>query len=199
MGANSKMYPKKNYDKLHDVTFAEWPKYENETSIQAVAEKIIEQHSIKTNMIVGGSSLGGMVAIQIAKIVGIKKVILIGSATEPKFINPLLKKLRKLSQITPVKFIQILAGKINVAGKNNLLTMFSESDTHFIKAMCKAIFLWEGLGDYECEICHIHGQLDKVIIPPKTNVRIIPGGGHLISMTHSEVVADFIFKNINLH
>lgn len=199
MGADSTMYPKRSYEYLQNITFAEWPEYKNETSLQAVAERVIEQYEIHSNMVVGGSSLGGMVAIQIAKIVKIKKVILIGSATEPKFINPLLQKLRGLSEITPVKFIQILAGKINISGKNELLTMFSNSDSRFIKAMCKALFHWEGLGEYSCEVCHIHGQLDKIISPPKNNVTIIPNGGHLISMTNSDVVAEYIYKNNSLN
>jgi hypothetical protein len=61
--------------------------------------------------------------------------------------------------------------------------------------MCKALFKWEGLRDYKCKICHIHGKLDKVILPPENKVEIVSDGGHLISMTHSEIVAAFIYNN----
>ncbi len=199
MGADATMYPIEYFGSINDILFIEWPEYNGEKTLMAVAERVIELHKINSEMVVGGSSLGGMVAIQIAKILGIKKVILIGSATSPQFINPILKKSSGLSEITPVKLIQILAGKVNATGNHELLSMFKRADSRFIKAMCKALFLWEGLGDFQCEVCQIHGQLDKVIFPPKDNVEIISGGGHLISMTHSDLVAEFIYNNKNIH
>jgi len=199
MGADSTMYLYEKYKHIQDVIFSEWPEYKNETTLKAVALRVIEQHKITSNMVVGGSSLGGMVAVEIAKAVGIKQIILVGSATNYKYINPLLQKLSALSEITPVKIIQILAGKANISGKNELLSMFQKSDSRFIKAMCKALFKWEGLADFQCKVCHIHGKQDKVILPPENNVEIIPDGGHLISMTHSEIVANFINENKYFH
>ncbi len=195
MGANSNMYPREKYISLQDVIFTDWPKYDGELSLEAVAKKVINQHQINNEMIVGGSSLGGMVAIEIAKTIGLKKVILIGSATNPDYINPLLQKLSNLAEITPVKIIQVLTGKVNKYSKNELLNMFEESDRKFIKAMCKALFEWEGIGKFNGDVCQIHGEKDLVIFPPKKNVKIIPGGGHLISMSHAEEVANFLYKN----
>lgn len=198
MGADSSMYSAEHFKKINEISFVEWPEYKGEKTIDEVAERLIDLHKIDNEMVVGGSSLGGMVATQIAKTLGIKKVFLIGSATSPQFINPLLKRFSGLSEITPVHLIQILAGKVPVTGKHQLLSMFKQADSHFIKAMCKALFSWEGLGEYQGEVCHIHGQLDKVILPPKENVEIIPDGGHLISMTHSEIVANFIYENMKI-
>ncbi len=199
MGADSSMYPTEYFGRINDTSFIEWPEYKAENTIEEVAERLIELHKMNSEMVVGGSSLGGMVAIQIAKIVGIKKVILIGSATSPQFINPILKKLSGLSEITPVQLIQTLAGKIALTGNHELFSMFKRADSRFIKAMCKALFSWEGIGDFQGEVCQIHGQLDKVIFPPKDNVEIIIGGGHLISMTHGDLVANFINNNKNIH
>ncbi len=70
--------------------------------------------------------------------------------------------------------------------------MFERADSRFMKAMCKAIFKWEGIGNYHCNICHIHGAADKVIFPPKEDVEIIKGAGHLVAMTHGERVSKFI-------
>lgn len=195
MGANSNMYPKEKYDWLQEVTFSNWPEYHGEKTIEAVSQKIIGQHQITSEMTVGGSSLGGMVAIEIAKIVGISKVILIGSATNPKYINPLLQKLSNLTEITPLRTIQVLTGKVNQYANSELLGMFSESDSKFVKAMCGALLNWKGIGNFKCEIHQIHGEKDLVIFPPKDNVKIILGAGHLISMTHADEIANFINKN----
>ena len=89
MGANSKMYPVEKYSILQDVVFADWPKYNGEETLEAMAQSIIHHYDISSEMAVGGSSLGGMVAIEIAKLTDIKHVILIGSARNPENINPL--------------------------------------------------------------------------------------------------------------
>lgn len=195
MGANSNMYPKEKYNSLENVIFAEWPVYEGEDTIGTIARKIIDQYQINSEMVVGGSSFGGIVAIEIAKTIGINKAILIGSATDPACINPLLKKLSNLAEITPFQFIQALTGTVNRYMNSELLQMFEESDSEFIRAMCTALFKWEGLCGFACDIHHIHGEKDLVIFPPRQNVKIIPGGGHLISITHAEEVASFINEN----
>lgn len=195
MGANSNMYPKEKYTYLRDVLFINWPKYDGEVSLEKVARAIIDRHQINNEMVVGGSSLGGMVAIEIAKIIGLKKIILIGSATDPDYINPLLRKLSDLAEFTPFKIIQVLTGKVNKYSRIELLNMFEESDSKFIKAMCSALFEWEGIGKFNGDVCQIHGEKDLVIFPPKQEVKILPGGGHLTSMSHAEEVANFIYKN----
>ncbi len=192
MGADSSMYQNDPYQKLSRVTFADWPLYNGENTIEAVAKSVINQYNIETTTIIGGSSLGGMVAVEIAKILGIKKVILIGSATSPDYVNQVLQKISRLSDITPIKLIQLFSGKANLIGKNEILSMFEQADGNFIKTMCKAIFKWKGIENYNCELCHIHGANDLVISPPKDNVKIIEDGGHLISITHSDIVAKYI-------
>ncbi len=107
----------------------------------------------------------------------------------------MLQRFSGITDLASIKFIQLFAGKINMSGKNDLLSMFEKADNEFIKAMCKAGFNWHGIEDYRCEICHIHGAEDKVVFPPKNNAEIINNGGHLISMTHSDIVSDFIEKN----
>ncbi len=195
MGADSSMYPHESYKKLSWITFAEWPSYTGETTIEAVAENVIEQYDINHKTIVGGSSLGGMVSVQIAKTIGIKKVILIGSAVSPSYVNPILQTMSNLSDFTPIKLIQLSAGKVNLKGNNELLSMFERADGNFIKSMCKAIFKWKGIDNYNCDVCHIHGAKDLVILPPEKNAKIIQNGGHLISLTHSDLVSEFIEIN----
>ena len=197
MGADSSMYPAKYYDQLTEVNFIDWPEYSGEKSIEEVAEKIIEIHRPENDKIIGGSSLGGMVAIQVAKMVNIKRVLLVSSTINSSNINPALRKISGLAELTPIELIQVLAGKLNLHLKKDVLTMFENSDTDFIRSMCVAVFEWPGIEDYKCEVRHIHGKLDMVIFPPKKDVKIIPWGGHLISMTHGDLVSRFIKNKLN--
>ena len=182
---------------LSAVKYVNWPTYNNEQSISEVSERIIKENRIQSFDIVGGSSLGGILAAEISKHINLSKLLLIGSTLTPDSINPILKKLSTLSEITPVNLIQVLAGKANAIVENRLLKMFSHSETLFIKSMCKAVFKWEGNQKPNCAVAHIHGAKDNVIFPPSTGAEIIQDGGHLIAMTHETSVVKFIKANIN--
>jgi pimeloyl-ACP methyl ester carboxylesterase len=195
MGADATMYGSA-FRTLKDVRYADWPHYDNEKSIKDVALKLIDQYTINSSDIVGGSSLGGIVASEIAKYVELEKIILIGSTLMPDNISPILKKLSLLSEIAPINLIQAFAGKAGLITKNKLLEMFGNANSTFIKAMCKAVFEWDGNPTPHCACYHIHGARDLVIYPPKTGATIIDDGGHLIAITHEEIIADFIKESI---
>jgi pimeloyl-ACP methyl ester carboxylesterase len=195
MGADSTMYGSA-FSKLKDVQYADWPPYNNENSIKDIAIKLIAQYKINSSDIVGGSSLGGIVASEIAKYIEIRKIVLIGSTLTPANISPILKKLSVLSEIAPINLIQTFAGKASLITKNKLLKMFGNVDSAFIKAMCKAVFEWDGNPTPQCACSHIHGAKDLVIYPPKTGATIIGDGGHLIAISHEEEVAEFIKQSI---
>ncbi|MDH3348668.1 MAG: alpha/beta hydrolase [Desulfobulbaceae bacterium] len=195
MGADSRMYNDNAYKSISGIEFVNWPLYKGEQSISEMAARIIKEKNIDERHIVGGSSLGGVVAAEIANQIKIQKLILIGSTLTPQAINPILKKFHHMAEIAPVDLIQLLAGKATLSYENILFGMFSQSDSSFIKAMSKAIFKWGGNTKPNCEVCHIHGEIDKVIYPPKDGAEIIWRGGHLIAITHSSVVAKFINKS----
>jgi pimeloyl-ACP methyl ester carboxylesterase len=199
LGVDATMYGSA-FRTLKDVHYADWPHYNNEKSIKDIANTLIAQYKINPSDIVGGSSLGGMVASEIAQYIEVRKLILIGSTLTPETINPILKKLSVLSAIAPVHLIQTLAHRTSVITKNNvwkeLLKMFGKANGAFIKAMCKGIFEWDGNPTPKCACVQIHGAKDRVIYPPQTGATIIDDGGHLIAMTHEDEVAGFIKQNI---
>jgi surfactin synthase thioesterase subunit len=195
MGADATMYGSA-FRILKDVRYADWPHYDNEKSIKDVALKLIDQYKINSSDIVGGSSLGGIVASEIAKYIELRNIILIGSTLTPESISPILKKLSVLSEIAPINLIQTFAGKANVITKNKFLKMFGNVNSAFIKAMCKAVFEWDGNPAPQCACSHIHGAKDVVIYPPKTGATIIGDGGHLIALSHEDEVVEFIKKSI---
>jgi len=69
--------------------------------------------------------------------------------------------------------------------------MFTGVDSSFVRAMCGAIFSWEGLGDTQTKVVRVHGRSDLVIPCPK-HVDLLVNGGHLIAMSHAQECADFI-------
>ena len=195
MGADAAMYGPA-FQELPKVQYLNWPAYNNEKTIEDISLRIIHEYNITSSDIVGGSSLGGIVAAEIAKHINVKKIVLIGSTVTPDNISPILKKLSVLSEIAPINLIKTFVGKASTISKNHLLKVFGNVDSAFIKAMCKAVFEWSGNPVPHCDYSHIHGAKDFVISPPQTGATIIPDAGHLIAITHEKEVANFLKDSI---
>ena len=193
MGADSRMYPSP-WNTLPSFIAHDWPSYESEISIADVARKIADKHLIRDGDSLVGSSLGGIVACEIAKIRRITTLFLIGSAVRKTEVSSFLSILRPLVDIAPIKWIQFSAGKI----PSDLTQMFSDVDDLFIRAMCHAIFDWEGFDSSNTKIFRIHGLHDYIIPSPK-HADLLFDGGHLLSMTHAKecVAAIMRYQNEN--
>jgi len=180
MGATSRMY-EGPWHSLHNATALDWPDYGGEKSLDEVAERLIDEHAIHSDDVIVGSSLGGIIALQVHCRLPLRHVFLLGSATRREEVNRLLIALAPLIHLTPIRLLQHLAGK----GASVTSAMLAEVDADFIRAMCLAVSKWEGYhGDTEA-ITRIHGARDRIIKCP-ADAHVIPGGGHLIAMTHGE-------------
>lgn len=190
MGANTSMY-NGAWRNLHNVVFLDWPRHQGDTALSDVATRLIQEHGITANDWIGGSSLGGMVAIEIYKQLNNPVVVLLGSAMNRDEIQPLLRTLSPLASATPIKFIQSLTKNSG----NSVIEMFQNSDPDFIKAMCAAIMRWDGFTGDRKMILRIHGEKDIVIKCPK-DAEIIKSAGHLVAMTHSDECVRIIEKKL---
>lgn len=135
MGATSAMYDSMCPEIEFEVNFIDWPEYRGETTYLEVAQRVIEENKISDGDIVGGSSLGGMVALEIAKCLKSEAVILLGSAISRREIQGMLSVLSPLAAVTPVSLIQVLAEKHNSLAAQ----MFSRSTLNLF-GQCVCIY-----------------------------------------------------------
>lgn len=111
MGANSSMYDSLRPELDFEINFINWPKYRNEKTYSEAATRVIEENGIEDGDIVGGSSLGGMVAVEIARQRKLRAIVIIGSAMSSAEVHGFLSHSAPLSAITPISLIQLLVGK----------------------------------------------------------------------------------------
>lgn len=93
MGADHKMYSAPAWQRLSEAQFLDWPVYGHEKSVAEVAARVVAEADIADKDTVIGSSLGGIVGCEIAKIVSLKTLVLIGGATNKTEISTLLSLL----------------------------------------------------------------------------------------------------------
>jgi len=190
MGADSSMYYLLRQKLTFEINFINWPKYRDEKTYSETAKRVIEENNIEDNDIVGGSSLGGMVAVEIARQKRLKAIVLIGSAISPADVQGILSLLAPLTAITPISLIQILIGK-----HDNIITkMFAEADSDFIRAMCQYLPKWSGVSNTSAPLFRIHGEKDNVIPCPKAGCEIVANAGHLLAITHAKECGEYLSK-----
>lgn len=191
MGADHRMYPSP-WDSLPDFTAHDWPPYEGQQTIAELALTICGRFSIQDGDTLIGTSLGGIVACEITKLRNIRTLFLIGSAVDKAEVNRLLAILHPLAKVVPFESLRSTAARI----PTDLTRMFATVDAAFIKAMCGAIFEWDGLGKSHVRRFRIHGKND-LVIPPPPSVDLLLNGGHLLCMTHAKKCVEFIQNTLN--
>jgi pimeloyl-ACP methyl ester carboxylesterase len=186
MGADRRMFPEP-WSQLPGFTAHDWPDYHEESTLNEMARSFCESSGIRDGDSLVGASLGGMVACEIAKLKKIRSLYLVGSAIHKAEINQLLAALHPLVSIAPLQWIKFSSGKIPA----DLAQMFAETNPRFVRAMCAAIFHWEGLQPSQTTCFRIHGLRDRVIPLPES-VDLTLDGGHLIAMSHAKECVEFI-------
>ena len=186
MGADHRMYPPP-WPSLVDSTFIDWPAYAGELTLAEVAQAIVAKHALARGAWLVGSSLGGMVACEIARLISVRGLILVGSATTRDEVSSWFSRLSPFFELAPINLVRQLAGIVPA----EIAQMFKDSDPAFVRAMCRAIIRWEGLRNATIKIHRIHGRRDRVILFP-SGVDLALDGGHLIAMTHAAECVAYI-------
>ena len=165
----------------------DWVPYRGDTTLAELAQSMVGATGIRDGDVLVGSSRGGMVAGEIAKLRRIPRLYLLGSAIHPTEVNRLLATLRPLAQYAPLDWVRLSAGKV----PTDLTQMFAQSNPSFVRAMIAAIFDWPGIGPIPTKIVRLHGRHDLVIpLPPTADLFL--NAVHLPSMTHAPECVAFI-------
>ena len=189
MGANATMYTPR-WQALPGFVSVNWPQYRGETTLQAIARRLVDEQSMKDGDSIIGYSLGGMVACEIAQVRKVGRLVLISSATSKHEISGLLSFLHPLIDLVPIEFLRRAASSI----PQELAQMFGRCEPDFIRAACRAIFDWDGLPAH-IKCVRIHGRYDRVI-PLPANIDCVLEGGHLIGLTHPNECISFLRKKL---
>lgn len=191
MGADRRMFAEP-VAALPQVILLDWPRDTTAKSISDMATELIDQHAITRNDWVGGCSLGGMVACEMASQLKLAGAILIGSAMHPRE----LRWYARLGLVLANHPTFVLSCRSAGFLHSLFFRMLHETQPAFLTQMCAAIRHWTGARP-DLRLLRVHGTRDLLIKTPAQAVKIV-GGGHMISSTHGEQVASALFNWIQL-
>lgn len=171
------------------------------TSIEEYAAQLAEKISDE-NPILLGLSMGGIMAIEISRMMPVEKLILISTVKNKKEIPSLL---RFIPKVTPsnTKTTQLAIGAgMNLKpfyfnsgneGRKLFEEMVRDADLNFINWGFKAISKWDFNEEIKTPYFHIHGGND-LIFPVKyiDNANTVKGGTHFMVYNKAELISERI-------
>jgi len=180
------------------------PPLKNE-SLPAYAARLARTMVVSRDkpLILGGVSFGGMVAYEVARHLKPDAVVLIASCRTRHGLRLVYRAASCLMPLIPLQAWSIakllaspvvgLVGKFRPVERTVSVAMFKEMDSSFMHWVVRAILGWHPAPLEGIRVFQIHGRRDLLIPARRVEADVvIPGGGHMINMTHAEEVNDFI-------
>ena len=215
LGADVAFYARQRQAFGDRLIVPQWiqPQHEDETLehyAHRLARRIQELPNLRRPFFVGGVSLGGMLAAEIAECCGddAAGLLLIAACCRRQQVTPLFRVVAAGSGVVPDGLIK---GLLNHAvphaigwwqGLDPAATdLFNQStfrtDIPLLKWGGRAIRRWQEPADPKCPVYLAHGRRDWVIPIPEDAMRpgvdlAIPDGRHLIHFTHASAVNRWI-------
>lgn len=153
--------------------------------------------------VLGGASFGGIVALEMARHLKPRAVVLVGSVRDPKELPRRVRLFRPLAPLVwwlPVEVVQWLAAPL--AGRTmrrlfphvgGLAGQFCRAHPTVVRWSIREILTWPGSPAHDYPVYQIHGDRDHLL--PARHLRpeeLVVGGGHVISLTHGPAVNRFL-------
>lgn len=203
MGADARMFRPQQHA-FPELQVAEWIPPEPREAIAHYAERMAQRVTLSPNCCLGGASFGGVVALEMAALLPVKKCILIGSLRSPaglRWIYPRLRHMSGLSAFGPrsAEASLWMAGPLCGPTLRGILRQLADADGRFLSWAVRALLEWNPSANIaNVSISQIHGQQDW-LLPARLSQAdvIVPGAGHLLSLTHWREVNEFIDNKVS--
>ncbi|MEO6630082.1 MAG: alpha/beta hydrolase [Mucilaginibacter sp.] len=203
LGADARAYNKIDLSG-HEVIRIDWIEPDRTDTLKSYAQKLILQYNITPLSVVIGNSLGGMLAMEIAKILPLKKTILISSVKTideaPRYFSFFkalpVYKLIPGKLITSMGFtIRFVFGKMDEADEWLFNDMLKKSSRKFVTWAMGATVNWNNKTIPQ-NVYTITGNKDHVFDYRRIHDAIIVNGGTHIMIFNRADEINKILKDI---
>ena len=218
LGADPRMFAKQKQRFGDDLLCPDWLDPETDEPFDGYVRRWASQLAPVPGddrpLFLGGVSFGGMVAMQMARHMKPKAVILIGSCRSVRSKPARWQVARRISDLIPDRLLGrrvlglgalwvSLLDRLDDEHRSLLIKMAAESDPKRMRHNGHACADWDF--DYRSEsqfppVHQIHGRLDAIIpLVPGDPDTLIPNGRHLISFSHPHTVNAYILSVVKAH
>lgn len=202
MGADARMFAAL-MRRLPRLVVPRWIAPRADERLADYAVRLADAASVRPTDIVGGSSFGGMLALEIARRRGARAVVQLGSAVGPGEVAPWLLRMAPLEPLVPDRLLAggawvdpLVAPMLGLRRRADcrlLRAMAAGTGPGFLRWAIGAVRAWAGCPDPGCALHRLHGSRDRIIPAARVlGATLVRGAGHGLAMTHAAAVAAWL-------
>lgn len=203
LGVDERVFSELTLD--FEITPLKWIDPEPRETIQDYAARFAIQINSKEPFAIIGISFGGMIAIELNKILKPAKIVLISSATRKADI-PLIFRIfgrSGLLNVTPdflMKPPQFVAnfffGVSEPKFKKALKQILADTDINFLRWATNQITKWNN-SEQPTNMLRIHGSSDRLLnFKKEEEVIVIPNAGHFMIMNRADELSQLLNQEL---
>lgn len=175
-------------------------------SLPDYAARFADAIGFRAGDAVAGLSLGGMLALEIARHRGASRALLLASATHSRFLRPRYRAVAASARFLPQAALHALfsnlpsllrrKGSYNADVELHVRAMLRRHPPEFLQRFPRMMLEWEG-----CEPAFpcfaLHSEHDWLVAPPRqlSNLTLLPGRSHLLTIARPEAVRRFLLEH----
>lgn len=205
VGANHRIF--ENLDLSgYEVVPIKWPKHKKQEPLESYVKKILPQIKHDTEPVLIGMSFGGIVAVELAKLIKPCHTIIISSIKtyHERPLKLLLLHSLKFHRLIPGRvaiefrfWMRWLLGKLSKTDKQMIDEMIKEIDVEFNEWAVDKVINWKN-EEVPDNLTHIHGTKDR-IFPHYyiSNAVWVKGGSHFMIVNSAKEISKIIKRTLN--
>jgi pimeloyl-ACP methyl ester carboxylesterase len=201
LGVDERAFQRIHLPPQFETRHIKWIEPLRKESLPGYVKRLAEQIDTTNDFVLIGLSFGGMIAIEISKILSPRKVILVSSITRRKYLARLFRiaGFFRLNRLIPGRLIKNpnwliyrLFGVSKPRDKELLREILKDTSPQYISWAIHQILTWKNKFTPP-QLFHIHGEKDH-LLPARgfQPNKMVAGAGHLMVYTHAGEVNRFL-------
>lgn len=204
LGADERAFQKLNFSGWQPH-FVKWVMPLSQESVREYSMRLLPQIT-EENPILVGYSFGGMVAVEIAQLIPVHKVIIIASAKTREELPPYFRGASHLPfyRLVPPEWIKwpkeiyYWLFDVHQEDEKKLLSeIIQDTDPGFLAWAMKAITGWQNT-QIPQHLVHIHGTVDRILpfrfVKPDIAIK---DGGHFMLVNRADEISRLLHEKID--
>ena len=203
MGADERVFRSQS-GQFDNLRLPGWIEPQPGDDLPRYAQRLADHVNPGGPCFVGGVSLGGMIAIEMARHLDCRGCFLIASVRSPRELPWRARAMKPIAVVLPpgcggvpttaAKIALATVGRFLGPVSRSLLRQLADADRRFLRWASMALLRWKPHEDsLTVPVRQIHGDRDHVLPHTLTTPdRLVRGGGHILPMTHAKEVNDFL-------
>ncbi len=191
----------------YEVVHLKWPKHKKHEQLETYVKKLLPQIKKDTQPILIGMSFGGVVAVELAKLINPYKTILISSIKtyHERPLKLLFLNSLKFHRLVPGRLVvefrfwmRWLLGKLSTHDLALIDRMIADIDIEFNEWAVDKVINWKNEEVPE-NLTHIHGTRDRIF--PHFYVKDaiwIKGGTHFMVVNRAKEISKIVRNELNI-